>query len=85
MSSYNDDDDDDDVRKDSVKSAGHLKGRNDGTEYPMPQGVTGYSVTFPALCGEKLVIIIIIIIIIIITVVLLTVSMKAVLKNPKLF
>ena len=73
-------DDADDVRKDSVKSAGQLKGRNDGTEYPTPQGVTGYSLTFPALCGERLVIIIIII-----TMVLLTVSMKAVLKKPELF
>ena len=42
-----DDDDDDDVRTTFVKSAGHLKGWNDGMEYPRPQGVTGYSVTFP--------------------------------------
>ena len=64
-SSYDGDDDDDDVRKDSAKSAGYLKGQNDGMEYPRPQAVTRYSVTFPALCSERLVIIIIIIIIII--------------------
>ena len=82
-SSY--DDDDYNVRKDSAKSAEYLKGRNDGMEYPRPQAVTRCSVTFHALCSERLVIIIIIIIIIIITVVLLTVSVKAVLKNHKLF
>ena len=51
--------------------------------------MTRYSVTFPALRSERLVIIIIIIIIIIIliiiTMVFLTVSVKAVLKKPELF
>ena len=33
-------------------------------EYPRPQAVTRYSVTFPALCRDRLIIIIIIIVLI---------------------
>ena len=49
------------VRKDSARSAGHLiivEDGIDGTEYPMQQAVTRHSVTLPALCSDRPIIII---------------------------